>query len=94
MWLIQMHWDVMSLIALALLVVKVVALVSAVAYSAEAYAAADKLTKTTWCVILGVGLAIDVLLGWGILAIVATVAAFVYLADVRPALREVTAHGR
>lgn len=74
-------------IAFALLVVKIFALVSALLYSAESYDAADKLNKVTWCALLGIGVLLQVLpIPIGIVNLVLTVAAFVYLVDVRPAL--------
>lgn len=74
-----------------LLVVKIFALVSALLYSAESYDAAGKLTKTTWCAILGVGVGLTLLglfagINMSIIDLAMTIAALVYLADVRPAL--------
>ncbi len=70
-----------------LLVVKIFAFASSLLYPAEAYQAADKLTKTTWCSILGVAVALQLIpLNLMIINIAATIAALVYLADVRPAL--------
>lgn len=79
------------LVGFALLAVKIFALASALLYSAEAYLAADKLNKPTWCIILAVAVGLQFLnfLGAGLLTIVnlaMTIAALVYLADVRPAL--------
>ena len=65
---------------------KIFAFVNALLYSAESYEAAGKLTKPAWSVILGLAVAVQLLIGLGILNIVFTVAAFVYLADVRPTL--------
>lgn len=74
-------------IAFVLLVIKIFALVSALLYSAESYVAADKLTKTTWTAILGVGVLLQVVpINLSIINLAMTVAALVYLADVRPAL--------
>jgi hypothetical protein len=71
----------------ALLVVKIYAFGSALLYSAEAYQAAGKLTKPAWCIILGLGVALTFIPVGGLtLSLVSTIAAFVYLADVRPAL--------
>jgi hypothetical protein len=71
----------------ALLVVKIYAFGSALLYSAEAYQAAGKLTKPAWCIILGLGLALTFIpIGGLTLSLVSAIAAFVYLADVRPAL--------
>lgn len=70
-----------------LLVVKIFAFISSLLYPAEAYHAAGKLTKPTWCGILGVAVALQLVpLNLMIVNIAATIAALVYLADVRPAL--------
>ena len=73
-----------------LLAVKIFALGSALMYSREAYEAAGKLTKTAWCVILGLGVVLSFIPLGMILNLVAAIAAFVYLADVRPALAGLT----
>ena len=77
-------------VALTLLAVKIFALVSALSFSAESYQAAGKLTKPAWGAILGLGVLVQVLLvsasPLNLLSLVFTIAAFVYLADVRPAL--------
>lgn len=71
----------------ALLVVKIFALVSALLYSSESYVAADKLNKPTWCAILGVAVVLQLLpIPLSIINLAMTIAALVYLADVRPAL--------
>jgi hypothetical protein len=55
---------------------------------AQAYPAADKLTKPAWLVILGLALATGILFAGplGLFAIAGLIAALVYLLDVRPAL--------
>lgn len=80
------------LVLVLLLAIKATALVSSLLYPPQAYAATDKLTKTAWTVILALGLVAQLLLGGpiGIINLIFTVAAGVYLVDVRPALREVT----
>ncbi len=71
----------------ALLVIKIFAFVNALLYSAASYNAADKLNKTTWTAILGVGLLLQLVpIPIQIINLAMTVAALVYLADVRPAL--------
>lgn len=78
---------------LALLAIKGFAFVSSLLYSAEAYEATGKLTKQAWVAITGLGfLAALVQMGSviGLLSLVFTIAAIVYLVDVRPALAEVT----
>ena len=75
-------------VAFVLLVVKIFAFVNSLMHSPEEYEAAGKLTKTAWSLILGLGVVVQMLLGGplGLLNIVFTIAAFVYLADVRPAI--------
>lgn len=77
---------------LALFGVKAWAFIDAVSHRSDAFAAADKLTKQAWLLITGIFLAAHMIM-WnpiGLINIVGTVAAFVYLLDVRPALRHVT----
>ena len=80
----------MLAVVLLLLVVKVFAFANSLMYSAESYTAAGKLTKPAWALILGLGLVLQVLLinssPINLLTLGFTIAAFVYLADVRPAL--------
>ena len=77
-------------VAFVLLVVKIFAFVNSLRHSNEEYEAAGKLTKTAWSLILGLGVVVQLLLGGplGLLNLVFTIAAFVYLADVRPALAQ------
>ena len=81
-------------VMLAMLAVKAFAFISSLMYPAEAYAATGKLTKPAWTIILGLGLLAQVLLinssPINLIHLAATIAALVYLADVRPALSEVT----
>ena len=72
--------------------VKGFAFVTALTFPAQAYEASSKMTKVAWGLILGLGL-LGQLLIWSpihILNILFLVAAFVFLADVRPALRQIT----
>ena len=70
-----------------LLAVKLFALISALTFSAEHYNAAGKWTKPGWTILLAVAVVVQVaLLGIMIINLALTIAAFVYLADVRPAL--------
>ena len=84
-----------ALIALiALIALKAFAFVNACLWRAEAYAAADKLTKNTWLAILGIALVLQlpILAGalFNLLNLAGIVAAIVYLVDVRPALSALT----
>jgi hypothetical protein len=77
----------MLVVFFVLLAVKIYAFGSSLTFSAETYHAAGKLTKTAWCMILGLGVALQVLVSpINFLSIGFTIAAFVYLVDVRPAL--------
>jgi hypothetical protein len=83
---------VLSLAFYALMGVKIWAFVDALTRPAAAYVAADKLTKPAWLLILGLVVASSLL--WssplGLFSIIGTVAAFVYLLDVKPALASVS----
>jgi hypothetical protein len=77
-----------------LLGVKIYAFVNCLMFAAEAYTAANKLTKPAWGIILGLGLVVQVVLAGSspinLINLAFTIAAFVYLADVRPALASLT----
>lgn len=77
-------------VGVVILAVKIFALVNCLMFSAESYTAANRLTKPAWGLILGLGLILQVLMVGSspinLLNLVFTIAAFVYLADVRPAL--------
>lgn len=76
-------------IAVVTLGLKVWALVDCVTRRPDAFVAAGKLTKTKWLAILGVALVLALVIfdPLSLLNIVGIVAAAVYLADVRPAVR-------
>lgn len=80
------------LVELVLVAVKIFAFVNSLMYSSESYSAANKLSKPAWAIILGLGLVVQLVMGGplGFLNIAFTIAAFVYLADVRPALASLT----
>ena len=82
----------MLVVSLALLGLKVFAFVDALVHKPEEYDAAGKWNKNAWLIVLGVFLAAHLILPGpiGLLNIAGTVAALVYLVDVRPALRAVT----
>jgi hypothetical protein len=68
------------------------AMVDALMRPAQAFTAADKLTKAAWLWILGLGLAAHIVFASpiGLLSIAGTIAAFVYLLDARPAVASMT----
>ncbi len=75
----------LGLLALA---IKVWALVDAVTRPGPAYAAASKLSKPIWVGILVAAVLLGGMSVMGLFGLLGTVAAIVYLVDVRPALRE------
>jgi hypothetical protein len=82
----------MLVLSLVLFVCKAVAFVDAVARPSEVFVASGKQTKGFWLLILGLAVAAHMLM-WspiGILNLVGTVAALVYLADVRPTVKSLT----
>lgn len=82
----------LMVVSLALFAAQAWAFIDAVSRPAQAFAAADKLTKAAWLIILGVALAAHMLL-WNpisILNLAGAVAAIVYLVDARPAMRGLT----
>lgn len=76
---------------LALFVVKGWALIDAVMRPAQAFIAADKLTKAAWLWITGLAFVAHIVFPalLGLFSIIGIVAAFVYVLDVRPALADV-----
>jgi hypothetical protein len=87
---------IVLVLGVAALATEVYAFFDALRHRADAYTAAGKLTKQKWTLILGVAM----LLGFvvfvsplGLIGIAAFVAAAVYLADVRPALRAASGRG-
>jgi hypothetical protein len=79
--------------------VEIYALVDALRQRSDAFTAAGKLTKPIWLVILAVATAFGIIYvtpsfaPFPLLQIVAFVAAAVYLADVRPAVRQISGGG-
>jgi hypothetical protein len=85
----QIEGSLLIAAGLALLALKIYALVTALMFSPDHYRAADKLTKPAWVAILGLAVAAQILLPdvRSLINIAFTIAVFVYLADVRPALK-------
>ena len=74
-------------LGLAVLALKIWALVDACIRPAAAFPAAGKLTKPIWVLILVAAVLLSGLSVLSLFGLVAVVAAIVYLVDVRPALR-------
>ena len=80
-------------LGIAVLALTVFALIDALRHRPDAFTAAGKLTKPIWSAILGVAAIIAFIVVFSplnIFGILCVVAAGVYLADVRPALRNIT----
>jgi Protein of unknown function (DUF2516) len=79
---------ILLVVYFVLLAIKIYAFISSLTFSAESYEAAGKLTKPAWTIILGLSVVLQLLFGGAVLILhlAFTIAALVYLADVRPAL--------
>jgi hypothetical protein len=87
MSLLEIPGYVTLVVDFVLLAVKLFALVSALTFSAQHYNAAGKWTKQGWVIVLALAVVLQVmLLNIMFVSLALTIAAFVYLADVRPAL--------
>lgn len=80
-------------LALGMLALKLWALVDACTRPTAAYPAAGKLTKIAWIAILGAAVLLGGSSVFGLFGLLGTVAAIVYLVDVRPAVRELRRGG-
>jgi hypothetical protein len=79
---------------LVLLVAKGVALVDSIRYNAAQFAAAGKQTRQLWLIINSLSFVVHLLTApLNFLNVAGTVAAIVFLVDVRPALRQVSGRG-
>ena len=90
--LFEVQNSVMLALSLILFVCKAVAFVDAVSRPAEVFEASGKQTKPFWMLILGIAVVANMLL-WSpihIINLIGTVAALVYLTDVRPAAKSLT----
>ena len=78
----------LTVLSFGLLALKIWALVDCVQRPAAAFQEHDKLTKRNWTIILALALVLGLLFGQvlSLFAIIAAVAAIVYLVDVRPAV--------
>ena len=84
-------------LGLAALACEIFALVDALRHRPDAFVAAGKRTKNFWTILLLVAVVLGIVTLFNVLnlfGLVGFVAAAVYLADVRPALRQVSGRGR
>jgi hypothetical protein len=80
------------LVSLALFGFQAWAFVDAAFRRADAFVAADKLTKPAWLIILGLALVAHMLIWspFSLLNLLGAVAAIVYIVDARPAIQSLT----
>ena len=92
MQVFEFEYGVLTLVWAVLAVVKAWAMIDAIVRPAEAFPAADKLTKVAWLWILGLSLVAHIVFSSpiGLLSLAGTIAALVYLLDVRPAVAALT----
>lgn len=91
----QIQSVILLVVSLVIFACQAWAFIDAISHRTEAYPAADKMTKQGWLIILGLALAVHMVF-WNpisFLNIAGTIAAIVYLVDVRPALRGLTRRG-
>lgn len=84
------------LLGLTALALEVFAFVDAIRHRPDAYVAAGKRTKQFWTIVTGVSALVGFVFMFSplnLLGILAVVGAGIYLADVRPALRQVSGRG-
>ena len=84
------------LLGLVAFAAEVFALVDALRHRPDAYVAAGKRTKQFWTIVTGVSALVGFVFMFSplnLLGILAVVGAGIYLADVRPALRQVSGRG-
>lgn len=91
----QAQHTIILLLSVVAIGVEALALFDCVRRRPDAFVAAGKRTKQFWLLVTGVALLLGFvsLGGLGFLAIVSIIAAGVYLADVKPALDQVTGRG-
>lgn len=92
MWVFEFENAVVLALFLLMAALELFALVDALIRPAAAYAAADKLSKPGWLVILVLSLltCLAIRSPMNIIGLLGAVAAGVYVADVRPALASIT----
>jgi hypothetical protein len=83
---------IMLVVTLVLFAVKAFAFIDALGRPDQVFPAADRQTKKFWLLILGLFL-LEHIIFWqvlGILSLIGTIAALVYVLDVRPTVRSLT----
>lgn len=88
--LLGLQSPVLLILTLGLLGFKGWAFVDAMTRRADAFVAADKMTKQAWLIILGLALAAHFVLlssPFALVNLVGSVAAIVYIVDARPAMQ-------
>lgn len=93
--LTPLHWF-FGILSLVMFIVELWAFIDAAIRPKAGYVSADKQTKNLWLVLLGLALVVTAVFRVGFLSIfgiAGLIVALVYLADVRPAVRQVQGKG-
>ena len=92
----QIRVLLLNLVLLGALVLQAWAFVDCLSRKAAAFPAAGKLTKPTWLLLTGLALAIGLIFRsvTFLLSFIAIIVSSVYLADVRPAVKEISGPSR
>ncbi|HEX2902018.1 MAG TPA: DUF2516 family protein [Jatrophihabitans sp.] len=92
----QIRWYLELLIWVGVLALQAWALIDCIGRKAAAFPAAGKLTKPTWLLLTALAFAIVLILAsaTNLLAFIAIIVSSVYLADVRPAVKEISGPSR
>ncbi len=91
--LFALQSNVMLVLTLVLFACKAIAFVDTLVRADAVFVASGKQSKAFWLLVLGLAVALHALTWYspiGVLNLIGTVAAFVYLADVRPAVKGLT----
>ena len=92
----QIRVLLMNLVLVGTLVLQAWALIDCLGRKAAAFPAAGKLTKPTWLLLTGLAFAIGLIFRsvTFLLSFIAIIISSVYLADVRPAVKEISGPSR
>jgi len=86
----DLYWWTGTVLIYGLLALRTWALVDCLTRKVAAFPAVDKLTKPAWVAMLAVADVLGYLLPLGFFTVITVLPASIYLADVRPAVREIS----
>lgn len=86
----DLYWWTDNALIFGLLALRTWALIDCLTRKVAAFPAVDKLTKPAWVAMLAVSDLLGYVLPLGIFTLITVLPASIYLADVRPAVREIS----